>query len=549
MRIFAWMMFASLVITGSGNAAPRAPAFTFARLGGVLRGVNLNDGGKVAVRCGGKDVDARTRRFGKLLLLRFTWQPEAACTVRWGRGAHQALRAHAPRVADPVLLKSIDLENVIPRKIEAGLSEETTFILFSPKGDRLALGTRWGHIRVLDLSSGRVVFQRRVAEGVAKAAVFSPDGKILYIGEQTRAGYIRAIHLESGRELWRYRLADDLETFVPPDPSNELAWVQYPGPYRMQVTPGGDLLVGAMHSWRPRPRAALRELSHLYRFRGKSGKLLWKWPEKGPARLKLTWFSTGDAKRTAVGILSSSDPEAHKRPMPPGLYAIDLASGKVRWRHPFQPLTPYFRTINTWRGVGVRPDGRRAAAATGDGRLYLFESGRLRWTGMQGGPVFLGRYPIVTETGAIAATKNLAIFSLGEGYIPFQTRPPGASLDHPHPNSNTLYFFEWPGKLRWRWTAPNRPNGMTRSGDGRWLALALSRNNAPNRSDINGIAIFDLSRKKPGFYAGTFRTEGLIPYAQVAITRDGTLIAAVESPAVIQDGKPPRGKHRLHVLY
>ncbi|MDA1001291.1 MAG: hypothetical protein O2807_12355, partial [bacterium] len=212
MRTLAWMMLAALTITGCGDA----PSFVFARLGGVLRGVKPDEGKAIAVRCGEKDSGARGQRFGNLILLRFSWRPGAACTVRWGPGAHQMLRARAPRIADPVLLKTIRLEEVIPRKIESGISEETTFLLFSPQGDRLAVGTRWGHVRVLDVSSGAVAFRGRITEGVAKAAAFSPDGKILYIGEQTREGYIRAIALSSGRELWRYRLADDLESFAAP---------------------------------------------------------------------------------------------------------------------------------------------------------------------------------------------------------------------------------------------------------------------------------------------------------------------------------------------
>ena len=52
-----------------------------------------------------------------------------------------------------------------------------------------------------------------------------------------------------------------------------------------------------------------------------------------------------------------------------------------------------------------------------------------------------------------------------------------------------------------------------------------------------------------GIYAGEYRTEGLIPYDQVALSPDGSLIALVETPAIIPDGRPPRGKYRLHILY
>ena len=542
------LLLASL-LAGCTSVA-EAPRFTFARLGGVLRGAEIQEGAAVTARCGGEPRKVEAAAIRSALLLRFRWRPEERCAIRWGEGAGRVLEARAPLLADPVPLFTLDMKSVLPLRVDAGLANETSFLLFSPSGDRLAVGTRRGFVRVIEVESGKVLFRRRIAEGMAKSAAFSPGGRVLFIGEQTRDGFIRAFDLSSGRELWRHRLAGELETATPFDPTSTLAWVEYPGPYRMAVTPEGDLLVGALHVWRPGPDRSVRHLSHLYRFEGRTGALRWKWPADKPAPLKLTWFSTDAAMRRAVAILGSARPESEWGENPPGLYAVDLKSGKILWKYPFQPLRPYFQDVSTWRGVGVRPDGNLAGASTGDGRLFILEGGRLRWTEPRGGPVLVSGLPVVSETGSMAATRNFAVFLLGDGFIPLQAAPEGAaSIAQAHPNRNAILFYDWSGRLRMRWPAPNRPNGVATSKDTRWLAVALSKSQNLRREDINGIVLFDTEAEGGRIYAGEFRTEGPVPFDQVALSPDGALIAVMEAPAAIPDGEPPLGKSRLHLLY
>jgi hypothetical protein len=61
--------------------------------------------------------------------------------------------------------------------------------------------------------------------------------------------------------------------------------------------------------------------------------------------------------------------------------------------------------------------------------------------------------------------------------------------------------------------------------------------------------LFDTEAEDGRIYAGEFRTEGPVPFDQVALSPDGTLIAVMETPAAIPDGEPPLGKSRLHLLY
>ncbi len=549
MRARLALLAIAALLAGCGSEGTAAgPRFTFARLGGVLRGLTPEESRSLSVSCGGEERKLGIRRMERSLLLAFSWKPGERCTARWGDGPRQQEEAVAPLQADPVPVLVLELEGLLPRRIDRGAANEASFLVFSPSGRRLAIGTQRGFVRVVEVHTGRAVFQTRVAEGWAKAAAFSPDDGTLFIGEQTEEGVIRALALPSGRELWRYHLADDLERTAPSDPGNELTWVEYPGPYRMAATPDGDLLVAGLHNWYPDRKPPVRQLSHLYRFDGKSGAPRWRWPRERPAPLALTWFAFDEAMRLAVGVLGSARDWRPGEAIPPGLYAVDLATGQELWRYPFQPLAP-FRSVNTWRSVAVHPEGRLVNASTGDGRLYILERGRPSWIEPRGGPVALSGFPVVAETGSVGATREFAIFALGEGYIPLQAAPKGASTGQPHPNSNAIFFFDWSGHLRYRWPTPNRPNGIALSQDGRWLAVALSKGRLFRREDANGLVLFDTSAPGGRPYAGEYRTEGPIPYDQVALSPDGALIALIESPAAIPDGHPPLGKNRLHILY
>lgn len=549
MRPLWAILLLAAMLTGCGSAENSSPSFRFSRMGGVLENVQPSLDHPITVSCGKTAQQVPTQRIEKKLLLSFEWTPERPCTIRWGNSPDHQLTVRAPLVADPVPVLTIDLESIFPDQPEFEMEKGTSFLNFSPTGRYLAIGTERGAIQILHLETGRSVLQIRVPEGRARAAVFSPDEKILFIGEQSREAFLRAIEFKTGREIWHYRLADDLGDTRPWNPGDKLAWVLYPAPYRMATTPDGDLLVAALHNWYPQKGSGLRQLSHLYRFNGKTGAVRWKWPSGDPAPLALTWFSTDRNSRTAVGILGTPRSDLESLIMHPGLYALNLKSGDLQWKYEFSPFQPHFRTVRTWRGVAVRPDRAGVGASTNDGRLYFLREGELERMDPRGGPVFVSGLPVVTETGSIGATEEYVIFVLGSGYIPFQAGPRGASANHPHPNANTLFLYDWDGNPKRRWQAPNRSNGMAMSEDGRWVALALSKSRLLRRDDVNGLILFDMKTSGRNFYAGEFLIEGAVPFDQIAMNRDGTLISLVEIPAAIDDGRPPSGRFRLHVLY
>ena len=65
---------------------------------------------------------------------------------------------------------------------------------FSPDGTKLLCGESFGEVALWELSSGRLLFRRKLHAGNVMAVVFSPDGRLFASG-----GVYGVIHLRSGR--------------------------------------------------------------------------------------------------------------------------------------------------------------------------------------------------------------------------------------------------------------------------------------------------------------------------------------------------------------
>ena len=252
-------------------------------------------------------------------------------------------------------------------------------------------------------------------------------------------------------------MADDIDTSAPQNPDDVYAWVQYPGPYRISTTEGGDLLVVGNHSW-TKDGVGLKK-AQLYRFDGETGTLKWKWPPNQTLPMTISWFDySRDAKTVALltYIRGSGEAGGFKSGT---LYVINGETGEAAWEYTFDPLKPYFEEVTFWRGVSASPDGGFINVTTDDGRAFIFnttpksEGIKPLWNANLTTPLEVSGIPIIATNGTIAATNDFALFVTGDTFIPYHLqkgaqRPPSA-----HPNGMTLFAYAWSGR---------------RCGSGRW---------------------------------------------------------------------------------
>ena len=186
-------------------------------------------------------------------LATYDWNPQTPYQIalRSTDGDLFEIDTTAPLKPLPYRIRTVELAE--PLSLLANLQRPATptTIAFSSDGEQLAVGTNAGHVAIINPLTGDRIWKTRISEGYAKHAAFSPDGKRFYIGEQSPDGFIYAYDLSTTKPtlLWKYRMADDIDTSTPQNPDDVYAWVQYPGPYRISTTEGGDLLVVGNHSW------------------------------------------------------------------------------------------------------------------------------------------------------------------------------------------------------------------------------------------------------------------------------------------------------------
>ena len=485
----------------------------------------------------------------KRVHLQIAWHPNKRYQFQYGKHIHDET---SPLKPVPYLIQTIELDTLLSlmenlRQPALSLTVATA-LTFSNGSDshKIAVATDRGHLAVINAISGKVDWKTRISEGYVKHIAFSPDNKLLYIGEQAADGYIYCYEImDDTPELrWKYRTADDIETSIPSNPESVYAWVSYPGQSCMRSLPNGDLLVAGVHSWTQADIPQKRSV--LYRFDAKTGDAKWKFPHDSAMQKIFRWFDVSADGNVLALII---DERGKGNAM---LSVIETSTGKERWHSTIEPLEPYFKGVTFWRGVSMSPDGKFVNVTTDDGRAFIFDINQPEpiWKASLATPLEVSGVPIIATTGTIGATNDTALFVTGDTYIPYHLQKGAQRPSALHPNGMTLFAYSWRGEKVWQWKLENMPQGLRIDAGGRYAALAVSmRSQNPNES-LHGVSVFDLMESGSGLskYLYTYRTEGQLPYDTLAISADGSMIAIVEMPIVLPD-ETLRGKNRVHILY
>jgi len=451
----------------------------------------------------------------------------------------------------PHVIRKIKLEDV-SLKVRAG-EKPDTFVRFSPDGQLIAIGTFLGYVKIVEVYTGRVLWDVKIAEGMVKKIDFSPDGKRVYFGEQSVDGFIYAADTKTGKVLWKFRLADDLKTSAPPDKEDIYKIYTLPGCYRLKVLNDGDILVLGIHSWGNTKKIAQRtRLSRVYRL-SPEGKVRWAFPQKTPMPMSLIYMDT-DLEGKSVAVLADSIGENTPKEFKykkGSLFILDGRTGRMRGSYTFKPLEP-FKKVSFWQSVSVNPKGDLASIGMHDGRTFLFDldtvSPKKIFT--FGAPIMISNVPV--SASAIYthfASDGTAYFQTGNssianasGKMLLSANPPG-----PHPFANTINAVDTNGKVRWRYRSGHNYQNFWSSKDGRWLVTCVMRGGRNDASD-SGAMLFDTHRQGGGTskFVYFYQIEGVV-FFQADMTSDGSAFAIAEIPYKNKSEKLV-GTYQIHVV-
>ncbi len=435
-----------------------------------------------------------------------------------------------------------------------GLQPDTD-VRFSADGRRLAIGSFLGQLIVVDVyapGAGQVAWQRKVAEGMVKQVCFSPDGNVLYYGEQSVDGFVGAVDWRRGQWLWTFRLADELKAGQPVREEAPFAIYQLPGCYRLLCLKDGDLLVLGIHAWgEPAKREWMQRLSRVYRL-SPQGQVRWAFPAEGPMPLTMPYLAADpEGKRVAVLVGSSAGNTPEQYPYQSGsLVVLDGKTGDVLGGHHFEPYRPWFAEVGFWHSVAVSADGNRASVGMFDGRTFVFQLHPVKVLRefAFGAPILISNIPVSAQaTYTHLAPDGMAYFQTGNSSVPYASAsqhvvsPPG-----PHPMANTLHAVSPEGEVRWRFRSGHEYQGFWTSSDGRWLATCVHREQKGIRDA--GAMMFDThrpggSRKLLYFY----QVSGLT-FFRADMAPDGSAFAFTEVPYQDPVTEKLIGTYQVHII-
>lgn len=550
MRRFGWGCTLSLLVAAFGCGGPRGelpPRVIFAR-DGVFVPTETAAEFPPEVTLDNAIVILREPQVTAAgLFFPHPWQPGGHYTFRF-RSRDGSVRVVdgglAPVRPEPVVVGRITLEEVHAGSVISG-GEPDAALAFSADGTLLALGTFGGYLRLFEAHSGKCVFEKRFPGAVIKRVAVSTDNTRVYAGEMSYDGFVSAFEIGSGRMLWRFRLADELETSRPARADDYFALYSYPQAFCMRVV-GDDLLVAGCHSWREEDKP--RHLCRMYRFDGRTGRVLWRWPADAPVKRNISWFDVGGGK-VLLGAYQWEKPAPDDAFPQAAVCLLDVSSGRLLDRHVFESLTPYFDTVPMWYGLALDGAGH-AAAGLMDGRAVLFNvADRLepvRQIGLAT-PVEVTGVPIYAGVGwAAGSGKNLYLLTGGRLVAPSASSR-GESVRADHFNSNMLFAFNGAsGKLLWQWKLTTAAQGVAAGRD----VVAVSTQQSCSSDDPMdyGLTVFDASLPGAPVEKLLFRYHTAGPIVALAVSPDGKTIAAVEAAVRLPDGMTVVGKYRLHIL-
>lgn len=478
---------------------------------------------------------------GSLALIEQPWS--AGETVRLAD-----LTGVAPQRADCLPLFSIDLGDV-SRLVAMGGTAPDTAVAFSPDGERLAIGSYRGEVLVADAWSGQLIERRKLAETMVKHVVWSPDGDTLYVGEQSPDAWVHALDPATLKPKWQVRLAEFVHSSPAPDGEDLYGVYTLPAAYSLEVLPGGDLLVGAVHGWNP-AGGERRNASVLLRLAPTGGAVVARWPAGGAADAVFAQLRTDAPGDRLIAVIDRTAAGAPPADLPVGgVQVLSLSSLQPLTSFVPPPLAPHFASTYIWQGLDIDAARNLGIVGLSDGRVFGFSlSGGEMWQLDLSTPVMTGDVPISASIGFAWLHGSTLIVQTSGTNIPFSSDSPAARPPSPHAKADSLFAWSLADRsLLWTWSGRQAPNGLVLGGDRHTAVVGTRPPDDGELVDVFGALLFDLDGQGSGaerldvFCA----TEGPT-FFNPAMSPDGR-VAVAEHPYRQADGSLA-GAYRVTVL-
>ena len=482
---------------------------------------------------------------GDRTLVSTDWTPGEDTSIEGFRGT-------APLRPECIPLFHVPLSDVSRLAATGGIAPNSS-ISFSPDGTHLAIGSHQGDLVVVDGWTGEEVSRTVLPEALVKQVAWSPDGKTLYVGEQSPDGFLHAYDPESLQRRWSFRAADFVESSPLPEGEDRYGIFDLPGIYAIRVLANADILVVAVHGWNV-ATGSRKNRSQVFRIQP-DGTIVDRWPDEAISALFLHTVvrQQGDGtERLLLNTQRSADGPAPAALAEDGIALLSLAPLALQSTTTVEPLAPWYKQIYLWQAMDMDAE-HGLFLGMSDGRVVFKDAAAphsARQTVGAATPIMAGKVPIAASVGFGRFVGETVMYTTSDTNIPWGAAVPELRPPSMHPGANGVWVTDPNGTPLWGWQGDMRIQGLSISPDERRGVIGGGHRADSTDAITYGAVVFDLTTPTDGRQGTERRVTTCATanpvYFEHQVLNDGR-IAVVEFP--IADGQGGvKGAYRATVL-
>lgn len=421
-------------------------------------------------------------------------------------------------------IKNISLGNVEVHNFKR-MGFNTGYIKFSPDNKYLAVGTENGLVMVFN-QQGEKVWQKQLGLGKITALDFARDGQNIYVGETSQQGSLICFDALTGKERWRRESAIELGVNIKEK--------TYPGIVSIAVDDQDNVYAVGQRYIRNQDNSEY--YGRIYKYDA-DGNRLEVFPVNENIDAWVSWISADDTGKHLVFGTANWDLGKTSK-YKDNIYCLGEDIQSIKWSILINPVVPYQNTTMR-KSPDISPDGGYIAGIASDGRCFFYDSnGHELWQRAVSQPQKVGGVYINATGLFVRFAGNYVAFTTGNTYNRANWQLP---TPVEHPSSNSLFLFDFNGKLITKYKAGGMIEQIDVNKDN--ILLAVGRNIRTKDTKVHGLYIFSASKAE---FIDFMPTEG--PCVASAVSSDGKYIAGIEAPLQLDDGQVI-GSYTLHLWH